>query len=81
MLCHTYGCFISTARRKYSLFLQLSHRRNPQLRHAVGYSFGTSRKKQPFSMAQPPIKYSIHEARQQKNWIKRLYFQHTVGTK
>ena len=48
------GCFISTARWTYSLFLQLSPWRNFWLRHFFGYSFGTSRKKhQPFSMIQP----------------------------
>ena len=50
-LCHICDCFISTARWKYSLFLLLSHRRNPRLRHLAGCSFGTSRKKhQPFSI-------------------------------
>ena len=39
------GFFISTARWKYSLFLLLSHRRNPRLRHFAGCSFGTSRNK------------------------------------
>ena len=48
------GCFISTIRWTYSLFLQLSPRRNPRLKHFAGYSFETSRKKhQPFSMTQP----------------------------
>ena len=50
-LCHICDCFISTARWKYSLFLLLSHRRNPRLRHFAGCSFGTSRnKQQPFSI-------------------------------
>ena len=35
-LCHICDCFISTARWKYSLFLQLSPWRNPRLRHFVG---------------------------------------------
>ena len=39
------GCFISTVRWKYSLFLRFSSWRNTGLRHFVGYSLGTSRKK------------------------------------
>ena len=42
MVC---GCFISTVRWKYSLFLQFSPWRTSWLRHFVGYSLGTSRKK------------------------------------
>ena len=38
-----YGCFISKARWKYSLFIRFSHWRNLELRYFVGYSFGTSR--------------------------------------
>ena len=46
-----YGCFISTVRWKYSLFLRFSSWRNTGLRHFVGYPCGTSRKKhQPFSI-------------------------------
>ena len=39
------GCFISTVRWKYSLFLRFSPWRDPRLRHFSGYPFGTSRKK------------------------------------
>ena len=39
------GCFISTVRWKYSLFLRFSSWRNTGLRHFVGYPCGTSRKK------------------------------------
>ena len=40
-----YGCFISTVRWKYSLFLRFSPWREPRIRHFVGYPFGASRKK------------------------------------
>ena len=51
------GCFISTVRWKYSLFLRFSPWRDPRLRHFSGYPFGTSRKKhQPFSITQPNFK-------------------------
>ena len=39
------GCFISTVRWKYSLFLRFSPWRDPRLRHFSGYPFGVSRKK------------------------------------
>ena len=49
-----YGCFISTVRWKYSLFLQFSPWLDSLIRHFIGYPFGTSRKKhQPFSITQP----------------------------
>ena len=40
-----YGCFISTVRWKYSLFLRFSPWRDPRPRHFSGYPFGASRKK------------------------------------
>ncbi|WP_302552740.1 hypothetical protein, partial [uncultured Bilophila sp.] len=51
------GCFISTARWTYGLFLQFSHRRTSWLRHFIGYSLGTSKKKvSTIFMAQPKTK-------------------------
>ena len=51
------GCFISTARWTYGLFLQLSHRRTSWLRHFIGYPLGTSKKKvSTIFMAQPKTK-------------------------
>ena len=40
-----YGCFISTVRWKYSLFLRFSPWLEPPIRHFSGYPFGASRKK------------------------------------
>ena len=39
------GCFISTVRWKYNLFIRFSPWRDLQTRHFAGYPFGTSRKK------------------------------------
>ena len=51
------GCFISTARWTYGLFLQFSHRRTSWLRHFIGYPLGTSKKKvSTIFMAQPKTK-------------------------
>ena len=48
------GCFVSTVRWRYSLFIPFSPWRNPRLRHFAGYPFGVSRKThQPFSITQP----------------------------
>ena len=45
----------------YSLFIQFSPWRNPRLRHFVGYSFETSKKKhQPLPMAEPFKKAGIN---------------------
>ena len=44
-LCYIHGYFISSARWKYSLFLQFFPWRTLWLRHFIGYSLRTSRKK------------------------------------
>ena len=59
------GCFISTACWNYSFFIRLSHWRNPQLKHFVGYPFGTSKKKASTAF------YGTAFKKSSKRWMSR----------